>query len=242
MTDRQRTPPADRAAHDLRALAAILADGRWRRALELADAAASPLRAVSGGPSSVGDHSDPTATAATTRPDPVPPVAALVSAYDAVRVALGYETDVDPLHMAGKLQGAATLLVGLPPAEWALLWHAVDRCLALHVRTITPAAAAAHLVEKDRARALRRCTVCETPMPEHDRHDVCSADRSLWDDAQRNVKGRLRWTHHVEPHHSDWGYFVDWVRARIADPDHADNRIPLRRPGSPFEPTTEEVA
>ena len=240
-----RTPTPAQAANDLRTLARILAahgPGSWSHALELADAASSPLRAASGGPSSVGDHSDPTASAALHHPDPtIPAVADLVSAYDGVRVALGVHGAASAIWVAGKLQGVAQLLDATsdPTTEWGLLWAAVDQCIRLHTRTITPTAAAAHLVEKDRARTLRRCRVCEAPMPEHDRHDICSADRSLWDDASRNVKGRLRWTHHTTEHHTDWAYWVDWVRARIADPDHVDNRIPLRRPGSPFEPTQE---
>lgn len=232
-----RTPQPAQAAADYHQLAAILVDGRWRRALELADANASPLRAAGGGSSSIGTHSDPTATAALSRPEPIPSPAELVSAYDGLRVALGVRGGSSVHWTAGRLEGQARLLTTTRrPEEWVAVWLWVDRCLRLHARVITPAAAAAHLAEKDRARTVRRCGVCEAPMPDHDRHDICSADRWLWDDAQRNVKGRLRWTNHADAHHTDWARFTEWVRARIAEPAHVDNRIPLLRPGSPFEP------
>lgn len=234
-----RTPPPAQAANDYRTLANVLADGRWGRALELADAAASPLRASGGGGgSSIGTHSDPTATAALNRPDPVPAAAELVSAYDGLQAALGVRGGSSATWTAGRLEGHAKLLVNehRRPDTWTEVWLWVDRCLRLHAQVITPAAAAAHEAEKDRARTIRRCGVCEAPMPDHDRRDVCSADRWLWDDAQRNVKGRARWTTHADTHHTDWARFTEWVRARIADPAHVDNRIPLQRPGSPFQP------
>jgi hypothetical protein len=240
-----RTPTPDRAAADLVALAGVIRDGRWRRALELADANSSPLRSTAGsdGGAAIGTHSDPTAAAALhQRHDHIPHAAELVSAMDGVRAAMGVRGGSSMTWVEGRLIGRclvlhARMIATGQLAEWEVLWRHVDRCLVLHARVITPDAAAAHQAEKDRARTLRRCTVCESPMPDHDRHDICSADRWLWDDAQRNVKGRLRWTNHAEAHHTDWARFVDWVRARIADPAHVDNRIPLTRPGSPFTPT-----
>lgn len=231
-----RTPNPTRAALDLRALAAILADGRWTRALELADAAASPLRAASGGRGAVGAHSDPTATAATTRPDPVPPVTALVSAYDAVRVALGARGGVSVHWVAGKLQGAAQLIGDTQTsADYGVLWHAVDRCLALHARTITPDAAAAHMQRKASEQAARYCVVCEAPLTPEERRSMCGPDYWLWRD--RAVIRHLFTAQADGDPGSDRAHFVTWVRARISDPLHVDNRgVALSRPGSPLMP------
>lgn len=229
-----RTPPADRAATDLRRLATHLADGTWARALTIAGDG-SPLRSTAGGGGrgAIGAHSDPTANAALGQPDQLPTQTELISAIDAVRVALGARGACSHHWLAGRLQGAAQL-IGPGHDDWTLLWRHVDRCLALVDRCIVPAAAAAHEHRKAVARQARYCVACEAPLTPDDRRSMCEPDYWLW----RQPEHRRLYTDQPEgdPGSDRW-HFVAWVRARIADPTHPHNGgLPLRRPGSPHEP------
>lgn len=245
-----RTPPPDVAARDYRALARILTPRTWERALDLASAAHSTIRAGGGGRSSLGAHSDPTASAAFTH-SPVPLPTTLRDAADVLAERLGATTDRSVAWINGKLQGQAQLLIsGTSPLDYALVHAAVLDLHRLLVDTITPAERA----DYEKAKAARHCLVCRCQMPDDDRNSMCSADRSAWHRARQEAwyddpdpdtgrpRGRARWTNHRLEHTSDLARWAAWMQLRIADPEHPDNvmrtginRRPIR-PGSPYEP------
>lgn len=165
------TTPAD----ELRALADILTNRSWSRAVELAAANRSPLRATTGGGGSIGDHSDPTAAAALTpHHGNIPTASALRAALRVVATHL----DIDPRHphleatVAGRLRHAADT----PPIARPLL-AAVQIALTLYGRTITPQAAADWILGQEAPRDAvgpDSCEACDTPRPH------CGALRDGW--------------------------------------------------------------
>ena len=245
-----RTPPPDIAARDYRDLANMLTARTWERALDLASAAHSTITGGSGGPISVGGHSDPTSAAAFTR-TPVPTVRQLRSAFDVLAERLGASADRSVGWCSGKLRGEAQLLTSNQHAtEYALVHAAVVDLHRLMIDTITPAA----LADYRQAKAVRRCFTCQCELDPTDHHVQCSADRTAWYRARQEVwyddpdpdtgrpRGRARWTNHRFEHVSDLAHWSAWMQLRIADPDHPDNitRTGLNmrpiRPGSPYEP------
>lgn len=161
-------------------LAAILTDGRWDRALDLAAACRSPLRVTVGGGGSVGGHSDPTAAAALdTTTVAIPTATDLRRSLRRVHAIVETpSTAIDPTRwLAGKLIGIAQ--IGDPGRA---LLVAVNDTLHVHARVLTPRTVADWLLSKEPAvdptkTKVRACEACETPV-EH-----CGRIRAGWCDA-----------------------------------------------------------
>ena len=133
-----------RPTSDLVILATTITSGEWDRAIALAAANRSPLSVSTGGGGSIGGHSDPTATAATQRrPNTIPTATDLRRALDHVRLELDGRHQPD-MWVAGKLTGIAQLG---DPSKAIIV--AVQRCLDLHCRVITPRAAADRMLAKE---------------------------------------------------------------------------------------------